>query len=282
MKEYNFTPNNIPILHKYNAKELLKGKGTISLDLGLSKEKVEKENNYFIIRGIKVEKEIVEKIARDKQNNIFFVFPEGVKKALFFDKAVYKLRLVSPYTAPTLEINGIHMHRIKGITPWEDAESKVKALSIKKGERVLDICTGLGYTAIIAQRFSESEVITVERDKNVIELAELNPWSKELAKKEIKIYLENACEFVKNLESESFDSIIHDPPREAFAKELYSRAFYSELYRVLNNNGKLLHYTGEPKRRAIDFLKATAKRLKQAGFRNIKILRDIKCVLAEK
>lgn len=281
MKEYKFSPRNVPILHKFNAKELLEGKSKISLDLGLSKEKVEITDESFIIRGIKVVKSVLERIAKDKQNNVFFVFKDHVVKALFFDKAVYKLRLVAPNTAPTLEINGIHMHRIKGITPWEDARSKVVAAGIGEGDKVLDICTGLGYTAIHAWKVSKNEVITVEKDKNVLELAELNPWSRELAKKEIKIYLAKAEDFVKTLEEESFDIVLHDPPREALARELYSRAFYRELYRVLKHEGKVLHYVGEPKRRAMDFLLATAKRLKQAGFET-KILRNIKCVLAEK
>lgn len=281
MKEYHFVPQNVPILHKYNAKELLEGKIEISLDLGLSKEKVEIIDKTFFIRGIKVEKRIVEKIAEDRQNNIFFVFPEGVKKALFFDKAVYKLRLVAPDTAPTLEINGIHMHRIKGTTPWEDTKSKIEAVGVRKGDKVLDICTGLGYTAIYAWKFSQSEVITVEKDKNVLELAELNPWSRELGRNEIKIYLDGAEEFVKSLEEDSFDVILHDPPREALARELYSRAFYSELYRVLKQEGRLLHYVGEPKKRTMDFLLATAKRLEQAGFKT-EIFRDIRCVFAKK
>jgi len=281
MQEYNFTPESIPILHKYNAKELLKGKKEISLDLGISKEKVEITKEAFFIRGIKVEKRIIEKIAKDKQNNIFFVFPDGVKKALFFDKAVYKLRLVAPDTAPTLEINGIHMHRIKGITPLEDAKSKIKAINIKPGDKVLDICTGLGYTAIYAWKASKTEVITVEKDKNVLELAELNPWSKELERKEIKIYLADAEEFIKELKDESFTAIIHDPPREALARKLYSRGFYRELYRVLVKEGRLLHYVGEPKKRAMNFLLATAKRLEEVGFKT-EILKHIKCVLAKK
>ena len=280
MKLYRFRFHDIPLLHKFNAKKLLKGERKISLDLGLTTERVEVKGNDFVIRGVEVKKKIVEKIDGDKQNNIFLVFPEGVKKALFFDNTVYKLRLVSPETAPTLEINGIHMHRIKGITPWEDARDKIISAEVKKGEKVLDICTGLGYTAIHSAR-KGAEVATVEKDKNVLELAEFNPWSKELANERIKIFLAPAEEFVKTLESDSFDAVLHDPPREALARELYSRDFYRELYRVLKEGGRILHYVGEPKKRATDFLKATAKRLEQAGFRT-EILREIKCVLGRK
>ncbi len=281
MKEYKFSPRNVPVLHKFNAKELLEGKNEISLDLGLSKERVERSKGYFIIRGIEVARDIVEKIAKDRQHNLFFVFRDRVVKALFFDKAVYKLRFIAPNAAPTLEINGIHMHRIKGITPWEDAKRKIAAAGIGKHDKVLDICTGLGYTAIHAWKASKTEVTTVEKDKNVIELAELNPWSRELARKEIKIYVEKAENFVTTLDEESFDVVLHDPPREALARELYSRNFYRELHRVLKRNGRLLHYVGEPRRRTTDFLLATSKRLKQVGFKT-EIARDIKCVLAKK
>ncbi len=269
---------SVPILHKYNALEILKGKTIVSLDLGLSKEGVKIAKEGVEIRGVFVEKQVLKKIAKDKQNNIFFVFEDGIKKALFFHGAVYKLRLVAPNTAPTLEINGIHMHRIKGITPWEDAKQKVNALNPQSGEKVLDICTGLGYTAIHTHR-RETHVISIEKDKNVLEMAELNPWSKELEK--IEIYLSDAFEFVKKLENESFDAIIHDPPREALARELYSRSFYRELYRILKKGGRLLHYAGEPKRRVTDFLFCTARRLEECGFKT-EIIRDIKCVLAKK
>ncbi len=196
-KIYDYKYQNVPILTKYNAEKILKGVKKISLNLGISEETIEIDEEKVIIRGIDVERSVLEKIKNDDGTNIFLVFEDGVKKALFFDNGVYKLRLVRENTAPTLEINGIHMHRIKHMTPWEDAKRKVKEAEIKKGERVLDICTGLGYTAINA--FEKGGIVdTVELDKNVLFLAEYNPWSKKLEEDEIRIIVADAFEFVKS------------------------------------------------------------------------------------
>jgi predicted methyltransferase len=51
--------------------------------------------------------------------------------------------------------------------------------------------------------------------------------------------LGDAVEVLKELESEEYDAVFHDPPRYSLAGELYSREFYSELYRVLKRGGKL-------------------------------------------
>jgi predicted methyltransferase len=70
----------------------------------------------------------------------------------FFDEKTKKFyKLIPTSTWPTLEISGIHMHRIKKVDPKTDTELKLKALGRIYGV-VLDICTGLGYTAILAAR----------------------------------------------------------------------------------------------------------------------------------
>ena len=279
---YEYKYFNVPILHKYNATEILKGKRLVSLDLGLSKEEVEIRKSCVVIRDVEVEKRILEKIARDNGTNIFFVFEDGVKKALFFEGAVYKLRLVSPATAPTLEINGIHMHRIKRITPWEDARRKVEEVEVFKGARVLDICTGLGYTAIHSINAGACEVVSVEKDKNVLEMAEYNPWSRELEDERIKIFLDDAVEFVKGLEDSSFDIVINDPPRESLARLLYSRPFFKELLRVLRRGGRLIQYCGNPQKRSRNLMEEVKKRLEDVGFKVRKEVGDIECLVAVK
>lgn len=70
------------------------------------------------------------------------------------------------------------MHRVGGINPIEDAILKINAILPVKG-RILDTCMGLGYIAIIASKKAR-EVITVEKDLNVIEIGRINPWSEEL------------------------------------------------------------------------------------------------------
>ena len=70
------------------------------------------------------------------------------------------------------------MHRIKGIDPYQDTLKKIRTVAPISG-RVLDTCTGLGYTAIEAAQTAR-EVVTIELDPTVLEVARLNPWSREL------------------------------------------------------------------------------------------------------
>lgn len=164
------------------------------------------------------------------------------------------------------------MHRTKNLAPLEDAQQKIKWIKITKGETVLDICTGLGYTAIESYK-TGAKVTTIEKDPNVLEIAEKNPFSSELFdginQNEIKLFLEDASIAVKSFEDEGFDAILHDPPRFSFAGELYSEEFYSELYRILRKGGRLLHYVGSPgsKYRGKDFVKGVQRRLIEVGFR---------------
>lgn len=193
---------------------------------------------------------------------------------------VYKLIPTEDYNA--LMIDGILMHRIKGTTPKKDAELKVKILGIKGG-KVLDICTGLGYTAIEAAKFAD-EVITIENDENVIEMQKINEFSKELFEnKKIKQIIGDAVEIIKNFENEIFDYIIHDPPRFSRAGKLYSKEFYKELYRVLKYNGKIFHYVGEPGKRyrKKDIMKGVANRMRDVGFK-VEIVNELEGIIGYK
>ncbi|HIE19298.1 TPA: hypothetical protein EYP75_06190 [Candidatus Bathyarchaeota archaeon] len=74
-------------------------------------------------------------------------------------------RLVKTKTWPYLEISGIRMHRAEAVDPKTDAVLKIKALGNIYGT-VLDICTGLGYTAILAARDKRvRRVVTIEKDE---------------------------------------------------------------------------------------------------------------------
>jgi predicted methyltransferase len=159
------------------------------------------------------------------------------------------------------------LHRVKGITPWEDTLEKVRAARVFRGAKVLDVCTGLGYTAIASLDYGASSVVTVERDENVLAVAAVNPWSRRLADPRVKIALADAADFVRELPDASFDRVVHDPPRLALAGELYGLDFYRELYRVLKPGGVLFHYVGEPGRaRGLNIAGGVSGRLKRAGF----------------
>ncbi|MDQ6660672.1 MAG: spermine synthase, partial [Chloroflexota bacterium] len=78
------------------------------------------------------------------------------------------------------------------------------------------------------------------------EIARLNPWSQGLFNNpKIQQIMGDTFEVVQGFEDESFSRIIHDPPVFSLAGELYSGAFYQQLYRILKRGGRLFHYIGD-------------------------------------
>jgi hypothetical protein len=178
--------------------------------------------------------------------------------------------LIATGGAPTTLVGGFTMHRIKGTDPIDDTWEKIKAIRPVTG-RVLDTATGLGYTAIEAARTADA-VVTVELDPMAIEIARYNPWSRELFEREnICIVVADVGELVEELEDGSFDRIIHDPPTMSLAGDLYSEAFYRELYRLLARRGRLFHYIGDPESRSGGRLtEGVIRRLQAAGFERVR------------
>lgn len=265
--KYHF--KGVPILTPWTAREILNypyGEVYTTLDMGISKEKVYVDKDYVILRGSKIKIEELRNILEDEA--VYAVSDDSlVKLAKTCGTHYYKLRPVAPDTAPTIEIDGIHMHRISDVTPWEDSKIKVKLLSVKRNCRILDICTGLGYTAIWALKLGAYEVLTVEKDINVLEIACFNPWSRWLEDDRITIVVEDASKVVTQLSDKSFDRIMHDPPRISLAGELYGLDFYRELYRILKPRGILVHYTGQPGYRSgKNIMSGIKSRLEKIGF----------------
>ena len=166
-------------------------------------------------------------------------------------------------------IAGFVMHRIKDIDPIQDTLRKIAAISPIVG-RVLDTATGLGYTAIESAKTAD-EVVTIELDPGVQEIARLNPWSQALFHSpKIRQIIGDSYEVVQTFEDGSFSRIIHDPPTFSLAGELYSGAFYQQLFRVLKRGGRLYHYIGDPSSRASGGVtKGALKRLQEAGFARV-------------
>ncbi|MGV8176728.1 MAG: MnmC family methyltransferase [Candidatus Bilamarchaeaceae archaeon] len=193
------------------------------------------------------------------------------KLAVFTDH-LYKLRLMQG--VPVLEIDGLRMQLVRDFpTPLDYAKEVVASFGtgIGAGKQVLDTCMGLGYTALEAEK-KLSYVITCEKHKEVIELAKWNPWSEKLfSSTRVKVEHADISEKIRDLEAESFNAVIHDPPRFSLAPELYTVRFYSELFRVMVPEARMFHYTGSVgKMRGHDIVSKTASRLKEAGFKNIK------------
>ena len=266
------------IISHYQALSLLEAKkkglknADISLDLTLSKTKIKIENDFFIFQdNQKLDESQLKKIIKNDTSCFLIQNNSLIKIQLFSDKTNRFYKLVPTKNAPTIEISGIRMHVTKEMSPIEDTKKKIESILPIKG-MVLDTCMGLGYTAILASKHADF-VFTCEKDENVIEIAQLNPWSRELFNnKKISILKTGIFDEIKVFKNYMFDAIIHDPPRLSLATELYSSDFYKQLFRVLKNNGKLYHYTGNPgsRFRKINLAGNVAKRLKQAGFNGVK------------
>jgi predicted methyltransferase len=255
--------------------------------LNLDLNKTDKKERITIDRDRSIAKfpegdvsfDILKKIAKD-EGHIYFIKDGEVFKAAISNNGYYKL---VPTIPPTIEINGIRMHRTKDINPYEDTLNKINAAKVKKGEKVLDTCMGLGYTAIEAYRRG-AEVITIEKNPNVLELAKINPYSEDLFKGGIKVILGDAFDVIKGFKDGEFDVVIHDPPRFSLAGHLYSEEFYKEIFRVLKPGGRLFHYVGNPgkKYRGKDLQKGVMERLRKVGFINVKRVEGALGVVAVK
>jgi uncharacterized protein len=167
---------------------------------------------------------------------------------------------------PTFEIDGIKMLPTAKVSPYADAERKV-ALIEPRGRRILDTCGGLGYFAAWCLQGGAGEVISFEKNADVIWLRSLNPWSPREDHR-LKLTQGDIVQHIGDVPAASVDAVLHDPPRFGTAGELYSQAFYEQLARVLKRRGRLYHYTGMPNRLTSgrDVRNEVAGRLKRAGF----------------
>jgi len=263
---YKMTQKTPPLLTAETAKNLLTGKNRVSLNLGISKTTIKQINTkYLLNKAESIEAEDLEKIAND-QRSIYFVDNKTVFMAAIRGKHFYKLAKTDG--APTLEIDGIRMHRTKNTTPEKDAKDKLKILGLRSG-KVLDTCMGLGYTAIQAHECGAEYVFSIEYEPNVMRIAQLNPWSTKLyTEPTIHKIIGDSFYVVDAFPTGYFDYIIHDPPRHSSAGHLYGQEFYRKLVRVLKPGGKLFHYTGEPgsRYRRVNIQKGVIDRLGAVGF----------------
>jgi predicted methyltransferase len=264
-----------PLLTSNTAKQILEGSTKVSFDLGLSEMDLKISRKTVILPDeSKVSFKELEEIKKH-DNTVFFsengkLFRVAISNLHFYN-------LVPTEGAPTIEIDGIRMHRTKGITPQIDAEEKLNSIKVKHG-RILDTCTGLGYTAICSLKNGGSLVVSIEKRFEVLNIAKMNPWSKDLfTNKHLHLIVGDSYSIIPLFPDEFFDYIIHDPPRFSHAGRLYSRNFYFELYRTLSLRGQIFHYTGEPRSRfrKQDFRKGVMHRLRQVGFKKVKYRKKI-------
>jgi predicted methyltransferase len=167
---------------------------------------------------------------------------------------------------PTFEIDGIKMLPTAQVSPYADAERKVKLVQ-PRGKIVLDTCGGLGYFAACCLADGAARVVSFEKNPDVLWLRTLNPWSP-VASARLALTPGDITVAIAEIANESVDAALHDPPRFGIAGELYSQAFYDEVARVLKRRGLLFHYTGTPNKftSGRDVPSEVARRLRAAGF----------------
>ena len=261
-------------LHTINAQQALEAiaKGLscvmLSTDLNISEQEFSIIDQELVLdQDNKLSINELKKIVKKTQR--IYLCSDGDMEPLE-DRSSGYYKLVPTQGAPLLEISGVKMHISKGTDPFTSA-SEMSQQAVRKGDKVLDCCSGLGYAAIAAHRLGASEVLTIELSHQVMGLRAQNPWSKDLGNDGIVQRQGSSYELIGTMPSISFDSVIHDPPRFSLAGELYSEEFYREICRVLRPGGRLFHYTGNPHvvKKGSSFVDGVIRRLKSAGFKNV-------------
>lgn len=283
----SIVPEPALVLSHYQARPLLAARAagatsaTSSPDLGLTVVDVGLRDEGVLFPDITVDWRVLAEIATS-ENACYLVTMDVAEPIRVYSEATGWVRGLMPTAgAPTTLVSGITMHRIQGIDPWHDTERKIRAAAPLTG-RALDTATGLGYTALLAAR-SAAEVITIELDPAALEIARLNPWSRELFENpKISRVIGDAFEEVQRFPDGHFSVIIHDPPMLNMAGELYSLTFYRELRRILARRGRLFHYIGDPDSGSgRTTTRGVIRRLQEAGFQRITRRPEAFGVLAE-
>lgn len=256
---------------------------TVSLDLNLTQSAVLCDANGVALLGDEfLDWAQVEAIAAD-ENSCFLIQGGAIEKIHRFSEETNRHYSLYPTErAPTLLISGISMHRIKESDPHQDTLAKVATVKPLVG-RVLDTATGLGYTAIQAAKRAD-QVVTVEFDPAVLEVARCNPWSQALfTSPTIEQRIGDSDDVIRTFADNSFDRILHDPPMFNLAGHLYGADFYRELYRVLAKRGRLFHYIANPDSKSgATITRGVMRRLEEVGFQRISRRPEAFGVVAQK
>ena len=231
-----------------------------SLDLERSATSVEVSSDHWTWKG-----ERYPLLAACKERTIYYWAGDSFQPVARYTNSLIKL-VPTEWGPPTFEIDGIKMLPTAQVSPYADAERKVGFIR-PRGKVILDTCGGLGYFASWCLQGQAAEVQSYEKNPDVIWLRGLNPWSPG-AGSGLTLVNADVSQAIVSLPGQSFDAVLHDPPRFGIAGELYSQAFYDQLARVLKPRGLLFHYTGTPNKLTSgrDVPSEVANRLRIAGF----------------
>ena len=233
-----------------------------SLDLDRSRTRVEVAETSWRWQGREFPW-----LERCNDRTIYYWTGTEFQPAARYTTALIKL-VPTEWGPPTFEIDGIKMLPTAQVSPYEDARRKV-ALIRPRGKLILDTCGGLGYFAACCLEGDAAQILSYEKNADVLWLRTLNPWSP--AQDEdarLQVTHGDITGHIASLADRSVDAVLHDPPRFGIAGELYSQAFYLQLARVLKPRGLLFHYTGSPNKLTSgrDVPREVQQRLGRAGF----------------
>ncbi len=267
----------LPTLSHFQANQLLQAKASgadscpVSLDLNLTQTAVPLTPDHLTLPDNQtLTWPQIAEIA-GSELACYRVENGDIAKIQIFSEAFNRFYSLMPTGgAPTMLISGIPMHRIKNSDPHRDTLSKIKAIAPIAGP-LLDTTMGLGYTAIEAAK-TAVHVTAIELDPAVVEICRQNPWSQALfTAPNITRLTGDAFDRVEQFADGQFARILHDPPTFSLAGHLYSTEFYRQLYRILQGNGRLFHYIGNPKSKSgAGVTRGVVRRLQEAGFRRVK------------
>ena len=200
-----------------------------------------------------------------KDRTVYYWDDEAFRPVARFAQSLIKL-VPTQWGPPTFEIDGIKMLPTAQVSPYADAGRKVNLIR-PRGKVILDTCGGLGYFAAWCLQGQAKQVLSCEKNPDVLWLRSLNPWSPQ-AGSGLTLIEGDIVEQIARMPDASVDAVLHDPPRFGIAGELYAQAFYDQLARVLRRRGRLFHYTGSPNKLGSgrDVPNEVAKRLRLAGF----------------
>lgn len=105
-------------------------------------------------------------------------------------------------------------------------------INIKRPKRILELGTAIGYSAILMNSVCDSNIVTIERDKNMISIAQENIKKISLQDK-IQIIEGDCTEVLEGLQ-DSFDLIFMD------AGKGHYNDFFPHCMRLLNQDGVII------------------------------------------
>ena len=231
----------------------------LSLDLGLSKEKIQLDPIHHTFTIHETEEVDFPSSFNESVKICYFILDKHIYPLkLFSDVSNFYYKLVPTSWRPILRISATPMHK----KPFLDAIESAQLHGF-----ILDSGTGLGYSAIIACK-TATRVITIEWDETVIDIASYNPHSRTLFESPIiDLRINDITEEIFTFDDNYFDSIIQDGGMPKSSGNFFSLDHCKQLHRVLKPGGELLFYLPQHgKSKGRDFGGEHLERLKRAGF----------------